>query len=450
MKETLENQKFYITELELALESSKAKRLKDVIKRIHIADLALILSDYNHEKKVNFVEIIGSNFPAELFLKFNDSVCEEFVEIISPEKSASIINQLSSPEVISILDNLNEKTYTALLESLPKNFQKDLETSLNYPVDTIGRLMHNNFLSVPEHWTVKQVNNYCVKHKKLLRKNFYGVFVVDHGFKPIGLLHTKALVVNETNTTISNIMKKDFVKFNYLTDQEEVARKFKKYNITVAPVTNYNNRITGFVTVDDVVDIIDKTAEEDILHLGGINESDIYTKFSKTIRQRFPWLIINLFTAVIASMVISIFDDTIKTWVALAVLMPIIASMGGNAGIQTVTIAVRALATQELNNKNVIKVIVKETLIGFVNGIFFSIFSFIAIMIIYHNLKLAILFSLATIITLTIAGLSGSIIPIMIAKLKGDPAISSSIILTTITDVIAFLVFLGFATIFIK
>lgn len=449
MKEIPENQKFYITELELALDQENSKILKDVIKQIHIADLALLLSDYNNDRKIKFTELVGNAFPAELFLKFNDPICAEFIKIIGPEKAASIITKLGSPEIVSILEKLNEKSYSTLLSALPQNFQKNLETSLNYPADTIGRLMHNNFLSVPEHWTVKQVNNYCVKNKKLLNEDFYAIFVLDRDFKPIGIIPTKLLVINQTNAIVSNIMKKDFMMFNYLTNQEEVARKFKKYNLTVAPITNYDHRITGFVTIDDAVSIIEKTAEEDILHLGGIHSSDLYTRFATTIKQRFPWLIINLLTAVLASIVISIFDETIKTLVALAVLMPIIASMGGNAGIQTVTVAVRALATQELTNKNLLKVITKETLIGFVNGVFFSIFSFIAIMLIYHNFKLAILFSVATTITLTVAGFSGSIIPIIIAKLKGDPAISSSIILTTITDVIAFLAFLGFASMFI-
>lgn len=450
MKEISEKRIFYTKELDLALNHKNAEQLKAIVNKIHIADLALLLSDYNHDKKTNFINIIGNDFPAELFLKFNDSVCAEFIKLIGHEKSAAFIIKLGSPEIISILEHLDDKTYKNLLSALPKDFQKDLETSLNYPIETIGRLTHGNFLSVPEHWTIKQVNNYCVKHKKLLTENFYAVFVVDRKFKPIGLLPTNLLVVNDINTIVGNIMEKDFMIFNYLTTQEEVARKFKKYNLSVAPITNYDNRMIGFVTLDDVVDIIDKTAEDDILHLGGVHESDIFTKFTKTIKQRLPWLVVNLFTAIIASIVIGIFDDTIKTLVALAVLMPIIASMGGNAGIQTVTIAVRALATQEITNKNVFKIITKETAIGMVNGIVFAIFSFIAIMIIYQNIKLSILFAIATIITLTIAGLSGAIIPIMIAKLRGDPAVSSSVILTTITDVIAFLTFLGFAAIFIK
>ena len=445
----LEKQKFYITELELALENKQKETLIKLIKNIHIADLALLLSDYNYEKRSYFVNLIGNNFPPELFLKFNDAVCKDFINIIGTEKSAHIISKLEFPVILEIVEDLDQETYDKILSHLPKDFKKDLEESLNYPLETAGRLMYNNFLSVPKHWTVKQVNNYCTKNKKLLKENFYAIFVVDNQFKPIGIINTKSLIINETNAIVADIMEKDFIKFNYLTPEEEVALKFQKYNLNIAPIVNNDNRIIGFVTIDNVIDLIDKIAEEDILHLGGINESDIYTKFSTTIKQRLPWLFINLFTAITASIVISIFDDTIRNLVALAVLMPIIASMGGNAGTQTVTVAVRSLATKQLNNQNVSRIILKETLIGLANGLFFALFCFVTIILIYQDLKLAILFATATIITLTIAGMSGTIIPIIIAKLKGDPAISSGIILTTITDVIAFLAFLGFATIFI-
>ena len=445
----LEKQSFYVTELELALENKQKDILIKLSQKIHIADLALLLSDYNYEKRSYFVNLLDDNFPPELFLKFNDAVCKDFISIIGTKKSAHIISKLEFPVILEIFENLDSETYNKILSFLPKNFKKDLEESLNYPLETAGRLMHNNFLSVPKHWTIKQVNNYCTKNKKLLKENFYAIFVVDNKFKPIGIINTKSLIINETNAIIADIMEKDFIKFNYLTPEEELALKFQKYNLNIAPIVNNDNRMIGFITIDNVIDLIDKIAEEDILHLGGINESDIYTKFTTTIKQRLPWLFINLFTAIIASIVISIFDNTIQNLVALAVLMPIIASMGGNAGTQTVTIAVRSLATKELNNQNVSRIILKETLIGLVNGLFFALLCFITIVIIYQDLKLAALFAVATIITLTIAGMSGTVIPIIIAKLKGDPAISSGIILTTITDVIAFLAFLGFATMFI-
>ena len=447
--QNFEQQKFYISELELALEQENKDRLCKLINKIHIADLALLLSDYNNEKRVNFVNLVQEKFPAELFFKFNESVANDFINIIGAENVAEIIKKLEFSTILNIFEELDEEICTEILSFLPKNFKKNLEESLNFPLDTVARLMNNNFLSVPKHWTVQQVNDYCRQNKKLLTENFYAIFVIDNNYNPIGIINTKSLIINETNAIIADIMEVDFVKFNYLALEEEVAIDFQKYNLNIAPIINNDNRMIGFVTIDNVVDLIDKIAEEDILHLGGINESDIYTRFSQTIKQRLPWLLVNLFTAIIASIVISIFDNTIQNLVALAVLMPIIASMGGNAGTQAVTIAVRSLATKELNNQNVSRIILKETLIGLVNGLFFALLSFLTIIVIYHNIKLALLFAIATIITLTIAGITGTIIPVIIAKLKGDPAISSGIILTTVTDVIAFLAFLGFATIFI-
>jgi magnesium transporter len=444
-----EQQKFYISELELALEQKNQDILYKLINKIHIADLASLLSDYNSEKRIDFVNLVQDNFPAELFFKFNEAVSNDFINIIGAEKVAYIIKKLEFSTILDIFENLEEHICAEILSFLPKSFKKNLEESLNFPLDSVARLMNNNFLSVPKHWTIKQVNDYCRQNKKLITENFYAVFVVDNNYTPIGIINTKSLIINKIDAIVLDIMEVDFVKFNYLTLEEEVALDFQKYNLNIAPIINNDNRMIGFVTIDNVVDLIDKIAEEDILHLGGINESDIYTRFSKTIKQRLPWLLVNLFTAVIASIVISIFDNTIKNLVALAVLMPIIASMGGNAGTQAVTVAVRSLATKELNNQNVTRIILKEALIGLVNGLFFAILSFLTIIIIYHNIKLALLFATATIITLTIAGISGTIIPVIIARLKGDPAISSGIILTTITDVIAFLAFLGFATIFI-
>jgi len=440
---------YLFKEFNLAVETENAAQVKNLLEKINVADLALIVSEYRPEKKLMLVNLLGDKFPEDLFLKLQDAVCEEFIQLIGPKQSAKIIAKLEGPEVLSILEELNENTRSQILSFTNKELKKELETGFSYPIDSAGRLMHRNFLSVPAHWTISQVHKYCVRHKKLISQNFYGVFVVDPMFKPLGMVPTKEIVVNSAKTLVSDIMDTDVHSFNYLTDKDELAVSFKKYDLSFAPIVNNDGRILGFVTLDEVIEVIDEAAEENILHLGGIAESDIYTKFSKTFVQRFPWLFINLATAIIASAVIAIFDDTIKSLVALAVLMPVIASMGGNAGIQTVTVAVRALATKELNQQNVFKIIVKEFFIGIANGLFFALICFMIIMGFYDNLKLATLFAVATIITLGIAGLTGALIPVFIYRLKGDPAVSSGVILTTITDVIAFLAFLGLATLFI-
>ncbi len=436
-------------EFEFALENSDKKALLKSLEQINVADLALVLSDYRDDKKAKFSKLVANNFPPELFLKFNDAVCEEFLLLAGKKKAATLLSKLEVAEIIAILDELPEDFKAEIFGSFSKTLQKELATGFNYPSDSVGRLLHRNFLSVPAHWSLAQVNKYCFKNKKLLDDNFYGVFVIDHLYRPIGIVTTQQLVLSPHDTKIKDVMHSEIGIFHHLASKDDVAILFQKYDLTFAPIVNNDGRIIGFITIDDVLDVVDAAAEEDILYLGGIYESDIFTKFSKTLKQRLPWLILNLMTAILASIVISFFDDTIESLVALAVLMPIIASMGGNAGTQTVTVAVRALATQELNKLNTSKIILKETLIGFCNGVFFALLCFAALFLIYDNYTLAMLFAIANIITLTIAGFSGAAIPIILNKLKADPAISSGVILTTITDVIAFLAFLGLATIFI-
>jgi magnesium transporter len=435
---------FYLT-----IKNNDSKELKKLIDSADIADISYFLSDCNNEIKSDFVKTIANHFPEELFININNSVRKEFVGILGIDKFAHIIKKLDAPEIIGILENLDDKIRNKILKSLPKKFQTEINQAFNFPLDSAGRFMHKNFISVPTHWTVAEVHKYCQKYKKTLNENFYAVFVIDHNLKPIGVVSIQDLIFNKESAIIEDIMSKKVFCFNYLIKKEELSLKFQKYNLTVAAITNNDGRIIGLVTIDDVIDIIDETAEEDILHLGGLHKSDIYTKLSTTIIQRFPWLFVNLLTAVIASIVISFFDKTIESLVALAILMPVIASMGGNAGTQTVTIAVRAIATQELNSSNIFKIIYKELIIGLVNGIFFALICFIAINIIFSDIQLAFLFAIATVITLFIAGMAGTLIPILITKFKGDPAIGSGIILTTVTDVIAFLTFLGFASIYI-
>ena len=436
-------------EFHLAITTNNAELIKSLIVKIHVADLALIISEYKAEKKLIFINLIGDNFPADLFLKLQESVIEELISLIGAKKSAKIIAKLEINEILAILEELNQQTQEQIIGFFTKEIRQEINSGFSYPNDSIARLMHKNFLSVPSHWNIAQVHKYCVRHKKIITQNFHGVFVVDQLFKPIGIVPTKEIVVNSSKTLISEVMEQNFYSFNYLNTQKEVAIDFNKYDLACAPIVNNDNRIIGFIAIDDVIEIVEESAKEDILHFAGVAESDIYSGYKRTLKQRLPWLFINLLTAILASIVIAIFDDTIKTLVALAILMPIIASMGGNAGIQTLTIAVRALATKELNQQNVFKIIAKEFFIGFTNGCFFALFCFAFIWLFFQNLKLAYLFSGATIITLTIAGLTGAIIPIIINRFKADPAISSGIILTTVTDIIAFLAFLGLAHIYL-
>jgi magnesium transporter len=310
--------------------------------------------------------------------------------------------------------------------------------------------MRKKIISIPKHWNIAKITSFCYENKAILSDDFYKIYVVDHRHKPIGSLLISRLLTHHSKEIAADIMNKEVMAINTDMNEEEVALLFHKYGIVSAPVINEHGRMVGEITIDDIVNIIREVAEDDILHLGGVNESDIFSSFLNTTKKRFPWLFVNMLTAIIASMVIATFDTAIQNLVVLAVLMPIIASMGGNAGTQTVTVAVRSLAMREINESNYFSIIRKETLVGLLNGLLFGGLMGVAIFFIYDSSFLGILFSAATLMTLVFAGFFGALIPIILTKLKADPAVSSVVFLTTITDVAAFFGFLGLATLFIK
>lgn len=438
-----------ISQILKVIQQKNKKRLLEIIESLHISDAAFYFSYLSFDQKRVFLDLLINKLNPVFFTKINPSVLEDTVKIIGVRKIAKIISSLDSYDATDIISDLDSELQEGIISQIPTKLKDDVTSGLKYSDDSIGRIMHKDVITVPTHWNIQQIKKYINKKADHLHEYVSGVIVVDHLHKPQGTIPLNIIFKHTDDTKLEDIMISQNISLHCEDDLDDLATNFRKYTSSIVAVIDDHDRVQGAVYLSDVVEVIAETAEEDILHLAGVQESDIFSNFYKTLTQRMPWLFINLLTAISASIVIAFFDATIEKIVTLAVLMPIVASMGGNAGTQTITIAIRALATNELNSSNSKKIIFKEIVLGMVNGTIFGLLSMAVIMLIYHDFSLALLFSIATFITLTIAGLSGVMIPLIINHFKADPAISSGILLTTITDVIAFLTFLGFATIFI-
>ena len=303
-------------------------------------------------------------------------------------------------------------------------------------------------VTVPQHWTVGQTIDF-MRTTEHLPNNFYDIFVVDPAHHPLGKLSLSHLMRSKRPVRVVEIMRKDFHKVPLVMDQEDVAMMFRKYGLVSAPVVDADERLIGMITVDDVVEVMNEEAEEDILRLGGVANDDLHGGLFSTTRSRFSWLAVNLVTAIVASGVIGAFETTIEKIVALAVLMPIVASMGGNAGTQTLTVAVRALSMRELSSTNAFKFVMKEMTVGSLNGIMFALIAALVCWAWFGDSKIAVVMASAMVINLFVAGLSGTLIPITLERFKIDPAVASTVFLTTVTDVVGFFTFLGLAALFL-
>ncbi len=430
------------------IQSNQNDELKQYIREIHNADIADILHNLEPEIRLKLINKIREDFDPEILTYLNDSLREEIVEILDIKQLATNAKTLEVDDAVDLVEDLEKSDQTTFLENLEENERKLIEEGLTYPEDSAGRLMQRNFVAVEDSWNVGEAIDFLRSNKNNLPEDFYDIYLVNSdiitGIVPLGRLMGSKRVIN-----LKDIQNKDTRTININTDQEEVAYLFSKYGLVSSPVVNEQNNIIGSITVDDVVDVIEEEREEDILKLGGVGQTDIYEAVVDTTKSRFSWLFLNLLTAVVASIVIGFFQASIEKVVALAVLMPIVASMGGNAGTQTLTVAVRALAVKELTPSNAIKIVFKETLIGGINGIIFAIIISLLSMYWFDDGLLGLIIGLAMVLNLIVAGFAGTIIPLTLDKLKIDPALASGVILTTITDVFGFLSFLGLATIFL-
>ncbi len=423
--------------------------LKKLIEPLHPADQADMLERLSNEKLNIFLTILGRSLDPEVLVYLDHNVQEKVFNILGPKVLAKAIPELHSDDAVEILQELEEKDRNVVIKQLPKADRILVEEALSYPEYSAGRLMQREFLAFPGNWTVGQTIDHMRANPQDEEDSFYSIYIVDPAHRLMGVISLSKLLSAKRPVRLNDLMELKPRNVNVETDQEEVALLFQQYGLVNMPVVDNADRLLGVIIVDDIVDVINEEAEEDLQGLTGVSDLSITSSFLETAKGRFSWLILNMFTAVLASSVIGLFQEEIEKLVALAVLMPIVASMGGNAGTQTVTVAVRALATRQLNYSNLQKFVLKETWVGMVNGFLFALLSIVLAYLWFGDKEIAIIMGLAMIANLLFAGVLGTLIPLTLEKFKIDPAISSSVFLTTATDVIGFFTFLGLSALVI-
>ena len=431
------------------LDNYKYNEILSYLNEIHNADIAVILQNLDPVLRLSLVNIIGKNFNPEILTYLNDRLREEIIETLDIKQLANNAKSLDIDDAVDLAEDLEEKDQNIFLENLDKEERNLVEEGLNYPEDSAGRLMQRKFVTVDQSWNVGQAIDYLRTNKENLPEDFYDIYLVNNNKAAKGIVPLGKLMGSKREIELNSIINNELRLIDVDTDQEDVALLFNKYGLVSAPVIDSQKKIIGSITVDDVVEVIEEEREEDILKLGGVDHTDLYESIISTTKSRISWLIVNLMTAVVASIVIGLFEAAIEKVVALAILMPIVASMGANAGTQTLTVAVRAIAVKELTKTNALKIITKETFIGGINGIIFAIIISLISVYWFENMMLGLIIGIAMILNLVIAGFSGIAIPLLLDRFKIDPALASAVILTTITDVFGFLSFLGLATLFL-
>jgi magnesium transporter len=431
-----------------ALREGETARAAEIALELHVADQADLLEQLGREERAALIGELKPQLDPELLTYLDDIVRGEVLELLGPEEAGAAIAQLDTDDAIEVLGDLDEAEQLALLQTLPLPERAAVEQGLTYPEDSAGRLMQRDFVAAPEFWTVGQTIDY-LRSSPNLPDDFYDIYIVNPRFEPIGSVPLSKVMRSKRGVLLTELKLKELHRIPVDMDQEEVGFQFRQYGLVSAPVVTPSGRLLGVITVDDVVHVIEEEAEEDIMRLGGVSETDIFASPLQTGLRRFPWLLINLGTAVLASVVIAMFEDAIEQVVALAVLMPIVASMGGNGGTQTVTVVVRALATHEITPANALRVLSKEFVVGGLNGLLFLITGVLVAVLWFGDPMLGVLFGIALLITLIFAGLAGVLIPVVFDRLGVDPAVASGVFMTTVTDVVGFLSFLGLATLYL-
>ncbi len=441
-KVNLDFNKEFINTFTQNIESRNVEFINQTLKDLHEADVANLIENLNPDTRNKLIEIESFNIDPEIFIELNESIQSEVLQLLSIESLIKIIKRLESDNAIKILENLSKEIKEKVLEKLPPKDKFLLQEGLSYPEDSAARIMQREFTAVPSNWTVGQTIDY-LRENKDLPEEFLEIFIVDNDFKPIGTVPSSRVLRTSRDLKMNSIMREMPVLISVNMDKEEVGLTFENYNLVSAGVVNKENKLVGMITADDVVTVVQEEAEEDALRLAGVGDEEITDSVMLKTKRRFNWLLLNLFTALLATWVISFFGASIEQMVALAFLMPIVASMGGNAGMQTLAVTIRAIATKELSKSNFNKVVGKEFLIGILNGIIFAIITAIIVQLWFKELNLSLLIGISMILNMIVAGLFGILVPVSLKKLNIDPALASSVFVTTITDVIGFLSFLG-------
>ena len=447
-KVNFEFNKEYIKVVTDKISNNDAEFITNSFKEMHPADAADIIEHLNDNDREKLIKLNNFKIDPQVFVELNESIQTEVIKFLSSDSIVSILKNLESDDAIKILENIDEKDKNNILASLPPKDRFILLESLSFPEDSAARIMQREFTAIPSNWSVGQTIDY-LRENKDLPEEFLEIFIVDNNFTPIGTVPSSKVLRTSRDTKMISIMSESQLLIPVDMDREEVGRLFENYNLNSASVVDKNNKLVGMITSDDVLTVLKEEAEEDALRLAGVGDEEITDGVVKKTKRRFNWLLLNLFTAFLATWCISLFGATIEQMVVLAFLMPIVASMGGNAGMQTLAVTVRTIATNDLTQNNFLLNVMKEFSIGVLNGIIFAIISAFVVQIWFQDNLLSIIIAISMVLTMIIAGLFGILVPFTLKKMNIDPAIASSVFVTTITDVIGFVSFLGVGAYFL-
>ena len=432
-----------------ALIAGDTNTLKTLVAGLEARDLADLIVMLPSDDRVHLIQSLGADFNFDALSELDETVRDELSEALPNELIARAATALDTDDAAYVIEGLEDADKRDVLAQMPRTERAALERNLDYPEETAGRLMQANFVAVPPYWSVGQVIDH-MREADDLPDTFSDIFVVDPTHHVLGSLDLSRLLRTQRHVTVDKLMESGRLPVLVTDDQEEVARQFERYDLRSAPVVDANQRLVGVVTVDDVVGVFEQEADEDVKRLAGVRDESINDSARDVAPTRFAWLFVNLLTAILASAVIKQFDATIEQMVSLAVLMPIVASMGGNAGTQTMTVCVRALATQELPPAKVPRVVIREVAVGLLNGVAFALIMALVVVVWFGVSKLGLVIGAAMIINLVAAALAGIFIPLALAHWRFDPAVSSTVFVTTVTDVVGFFAFLGLAALWLR
>ncbi|MGB7285316.1 MAG: magnesium transporter [Salaquimonas sp.] len=433
----------FIAEIVSAIASANRTELLALIEPLHESELGDVLEAISSPERLQLVELAGDDFDLSSLTEVDEAIRLDIMNSLPNSKIAEAIQELDSDDAVYILEDMEIEDQKEVLDNLPFDEQVMLRRSLEYPEETAGRRMQTEFIAVPPFWSVGQTIDY-MRDDGNLPDRFHEVFVISPGYKLLGYVQLDKLLRAQRAIRIEDLAEPSVHPIEATMDQEEAAYIFQQYDLISAAVVD-GSRLVGVMTIDDIVDVIHQEADEDIKRLAGVGDEELSDSVFEITKSRFLWLLINLFTAIMASVVIGAFDGTIEQMVALAVLMPIVASMGGNAGTQTMTVAVRALAQRDIDSYNTKRIIRREVLVGLINGIAFAVMIGVASGLWFSNIDLGFIIGFAMIFNMVCAALAGILIPIALDHFDIDPAIASSVFVTTVTDVVGFFVFLGLA-----
>ena len=430
----------------IGLREDDKSHVRKIVEGLDEYDLAKLIEVLDVDERKKLIEYLGDHIAPSVFPELNDVVQEQVIESLDENQLVNIVNELDSDDAVEILEHMDDDEQKSIINRLDPELKYQVKSSLHYPEDSAGRIMSREFVHMPENWTVKEAKKFLLTDDNL-PDEFYTIFLTDEKMHPTGELTLDKLLRAKAGESLSAIMDGEIVPIDAYTDQEEVAHMFREYGWMSAVVVDNKGHLVGVINIDDVVNIVHEEASEDIMHLSGAEEGDVYKSVRDIFKSRIPWLITNLAATIMASSVVREFQDIIAQISILAVLMPIVASMGGTTGNQTLAVVVRALATKELTSRNTLKMIFKEFMVGFLNGtLFAALIALITWLLFPDYQQMCLIIAIAMLCNLCIASLAGILIPLTLNKFKVDPAVSSGVFLIALTDSGGYFIFLGLAS----